>query len=243
MITPSIFRPAMFVAMAALVVLPGANERLQADLIARYDFDNEFEENGDELTSPNFVNADFTASNYNTRTSLYTLRNSAIDLPIQVGFIQASETPETFQTSTSDAYHVFEITVDNGIWDLTSMAYDYQIALGLNGQTYSSALFSDLDGFTTPIATFTFAPSSNGDTAVQTVTGDLTGNADFQGVAAGETIEFRIYFADNSTGVRAHRVGNLQVNASLSSIPEPTFALLGLALLAFAGTRRKRSQL
>lgn len=70
----------------------------------------------------------------------------------------------------------------------------------------------------------------------QTVSGVVSG------ISAGESVEIRIYLADNSTSaVRWHRLDNIQVNAVF--VPEPSGALLfglGMTVLGLRPRRRER---
>ena len=236
---PAFWQPAR--AVLALAMLISAGGLARAELVLEYDFANEFEENGNEQSMASSISPSFSASGYNSRSNSFTLNQSGISTIRGTAFMQVSATPEGLNTSTSDAFHSFQLTVDENFWDITSISYEYQITPGFPGLSFTSALYSDRDGFTTPLALFTFNTTDGLDTNIQTVTANLTSNSDFQGLAAGESTEFRMYFADNSTRQsRFHRIHSLQINASPAAIPEPSAAVACILLAGGLATSRIR---
>ncbi|MGE9268933.1 MAG: PEP-CTERM sorting domain-containing protein [Verrucomicrobiales bacterium] len=217
---------------------------LHASVLSHYTFaGNSFASSDTHLTST---------------SSDYTLYSSGTqDINGERVRISSDSTNSSGQTTTplsNRAHHSFTLTAAPGqeiTLDNLTLAYSFQntfddpvLAPGL--QAYFDA-FVSTDGF----ATHTYLGGAmvdgnnytNGSTTADfnldfTLPAGTTGTNP-GAYAEGTTLEFRLYFTDNSTaGTRYHRVDSIIVNGE--TIPEPSgTALFGLAL-SFSLLKRRR---
>jgi hypothetical protein len=162
--------------------------------------------------------------------------------PAAAVFVRADQTTEPVSPTSND-YIGFTVTPDSGYeLDLTSLSFDYAFtdSAGDSGLNATFTLRSSIDGFAGNIASFNrVLTPQTGTPFLNTGAIDLSG-ASYQGLT--DSITFRIYLTDNSSGnSRTLRVDNVVLSGDVSVIPEPAmFALLGLGACLLA-TWRKRS--
>ncbi|MEO2045059.1 MAG: hypothetical protein ABGX16_00620 [Pirellulales bacterium] len=207
--------------MALLWALP-----VSGAIIASYDFAG-----GSGLSAD--TDALTTAGAYDPRSSAVGGDDSGISGSTFTAYMRAQNTPNTSNPATSNFYHTFKITVDTGFLNLTSISHDYGVTNPYTGFNFFDGVYTNLTGLTGTGDKLGGADLFNA-TGPTTNNIDLSGIPALQGLAAGQSVEFRIYFGDPSTSNdRIHRVDNLVVNG-VTFIPEPT-TLLIWSLLAGLG--------
>lgn len=146
---------------------------------------------------------------------------------------------------TNEAFATFTLTNSTGqTVDLTNLTFDvFFDPLSTNSNYFATRTIfamADLSGFTSgdELGSVTYADGL-GPTVTDTpdtITVDLSS---LSNLAAGNDVEFRLYFVDDSDhNDQIYRVDNLTVNGTV--IPEPSAVLLGgLGLLALLRRRRR----
>jgi len=160
---------------------------------------------------------------------------------------------------TNDDYVGFTVDLGSSTYDLTSLSFDYHIQEAFAGGGFGVRVMNSVTGFTDfstvmdsddavadgVTRTYSFGPTTDGDTATVNVNLDLTdGYAsniigdDLQGVTG--PVEFRFYLIDSSSATqRVHRIDNVVLQGNV--IPEPSTLLMwALGLLGFIGWRRRK---
>ncbi len=142
-------------------------------------------------------------------------------------FLRAENTPDVLDPGPSNlSYHQFEMTIQNlGVGqslDLTTIEFDYGPTTNgaADGSEFSVGLFSDRSGYLSDTNVLVAGTLQSEQNDLGTfVSHDLrflgngTETAVFRQLVNGETVQFRLYFADNTdSNSRIHRVDNLRVH-------------------------------
>ena len=216
--------------------------------IARYEF-----ESGSAASAD--LDSGTTASDYDPRSAA--IGGSPTESSISSGagnaFMRARNTPGSSSPvdDTNNFYHTFSITVDSlpagKALNLESLDFDYgpNTSANFGGSSFFAALYSPSTGLvntTDKLGGPTLAAAANnvGTSASidLTVANPVAGDA-FNRLSEGDSIEFRLYFGDNSSSQsRIHRVDNIVLLATL--VPEPMAAWLTLSSLGMATLVRRR---
>jgi hypothetical protein len=141
-------------------------------------------------------------------------------------------TSATLNTSTS-TYFAFTVTPGEG-YQIQATSLTLGSRSTATGPT-SVSLFSSIDSFTTPLASFSVAANSTW-TSV-TLSSSVLGATD-------SAVTFRLYGAPSSTSASANwRVDDMSLNVSaISAIPEPSTyaAIVGSVMLGAAAWKRRQ---
>ncbi len=152
-------------------------------------------------------------------------------------YVSDIQTPsESLAAALADSNYIsFTLTTGGSTVDLSSFNFSYQISGG--GATPGAYLLADAPGGTFDASDLigggdSVLPSGPNTT---TISFDLTSVADFTA-----DTEFRLYLATTATSDWGFAYDNLQLEGTVTPIPEPTTtALLGLGGLALILRRRK----
>jgi hypothetical protein len=194
------------------------------------------------------VLAEFTFTK-NSRASSDTSLNSAVsEFNVGAGSISGDLVSTTADLTTQSGdvdpagagaqYDSFTLTVTGlragETLNLTSLTYVYTVIRPLN---MAIGVYSSVDGFNSSVAQLdgvdTGIDYATPQTFNQTVFLSGTG---FKGLLNNDTIEFRFYLADTSTGIgRIHQLDSIVLDGTVSVIPKPTaIGLLGMgAIITF----------
>jgi MYXO-CTERM domain-containing protein len=139
-----------------------------------------------------------------------------------------------WRTSDND-YFSFSVTPSAGYQlSITSISFDY--ASSSTGPSYYSLAWS-ADTFSTTLAngTLTNAPAAIVSSDWHTATPSLN-------LTTTDAITFRLYATGASTSTGVLEVDRIQINGTITSMPEPSVygAAAGLSALAWAFVRRRR---
>lgn len=187
---------------------------------------------------------DTTAGDYDPRSTAVGGDDSAISSFSNNAYMRAENTPAG--TGPNDGanmfYHSFSLTIDSGTWNIESVTYDY-FATSIY-QSFFTGLYTDQTGFTdtsVKLGGLDINSNAGGLATVDLTSANAIAGSAFEGLTAGSSVEFRIYFGDNSTSNdRIHRIDNLTVNGS-AVIPEPGTVSLVLVAAGALFFLRKRS--
>lgn len=233
----------------SIALTPGL---LRADLLANYDF--EVVESWEETYQLNFglssshdTNTDTDASFYQTRAGAFSSFDSGVT-PIESGFQNHAFAFSTNTESVGDPngnnfFHEFDVTIQNGAYELDELTFDYWVNNTENTGNFSVSVYSDATGFAIgdELIQYDYVQQTNQAVEIQQV--EVTGLdqiAAFQNLGVGDQVEFRLVFNDNFPNGFVHRVDNIQLTGnSLTAVPEPAAASL-LAMLGIAGFVRRR---
>ena len=159
--------------------------------------------------------------------------------------MRSTSTPNDNRLSVNDNYHEFEVTIDNGIWSVDSVHFEYWVNGTTPGENYSATIYSDLigygDGQELHVETYVRQTSLNPEIHTVSVTG-LQFQSEFQQLAEGTTAQFRIVFADDvSDASIVHRIDDVELRGfETAAVPEPAVASVLLLIGGFMVTRRRR---
>jgi hypothetical protein len=235
-----------------------------ADIFAIYDFDDGAPGGFTESVFPT-PPLTVTPSAYNTRSSA--TQNSSPNTPFggvvtplagdNHAYIRTNQTPDLNEFNSNDplnpgsnnAYHEFSITTPSGpgTYALDSLHFEYWISDAQAGSTYSATIYSDLVGYGNSGFLLGTLQAETDPFQSRTRTIDLRGvtRADFNNIAGGQTVEFRILFSDNSTSTTDtdhHRIDDVTVRGRVTSaVPEPAAATLMLLAGGVLVVRRRRN--
>ena len=177
-------------------------------------------------------------------------------------FVQTILTTAGLSTTgavANNEYVGFTVDLGSNTYNLHSLSFDYHIREAFGGGGYGVRVMNSVTGFTdfgtvmdsddavadAQTRTYSFGPTTTGDTATVNVNLDLTdGYAsniigdDLQDVSG--PVEFRFYLIDDSGAThRFHRIDNVVLQGN--PIPEPaTMCALALAVTGLGGYVRKR---
>lgn len=184
---------------------------------------------------------DMTAGAFNDRFG--TVNNVGISGSSETIFVRATSTGSSTASGdglddaiADESYFSFSITAGANDLTLTTLDFNYWITSGA-ALAYTTYVMSDLAGAYTvgnELGSGTIDPGSGVPDAGSQVPFSIDISS-LGTLAAGNTAEFRLYFADASSGQqRIHRIDDVTVNGSV--VPEPSTGLLaalaGLGLLA-----------
>ena len=160
-------------------------------------------------------------------------------------FVRSNDgTINSTNPTTSDAFTSFTVDVSGlaagEVLNITNVSWDHS-ATGNATSSLFSRLFTDVTGLTG-----TGDSIANQDAFTNNVGGSpnaaLGVFAELQALNNGDSIEFRLYYGDNSSNSSViHRIDNFTLDGTVTTvaIPEPSTALLGsLALLGVFRRRR-----
>jgi hypothetical protein len=226
-----------------------------AEILAVFDFENSNPIPGignttDNQTSDNTVNvAGISVSPYNTLTNQGATQNSGgirtvIDTEFPHAYARGSVTQNILPAThaellTNDVvFHEFTVEVQQGVWTLDRLHFDYWVDQPENNTNYAATVYSDLVGGQLDSQ----APQIPDDPALRNKEFSL---ASLSGISltAGQTANFRVAFTDNAnSGNAIHRIDNVVLEGTnLSAVPEPAAATILLLVGGIAATRRRRS--
>lgn len=227
-----------------------------ADILALYDFETSFTDgNGIQKSEsifnrPNDNNA-ISASVYNSRST--TMHNGANIGGIATttidphAFVRSFTTENSTEGALNSSYQDFEITVNQGVWSMDSLHFEYWVNGVSPGEEYRATIYSDLVGFGAgqELSTAIYQASTNQIPDIQTVS---VGGAQFrqqhQQLNENTTVQFRIVFSDNvSSGEIVHRIDDVVVRGfQVESVPEPAAASILMLAGSMILVRRRRNQ-
>lgn len=234
-----------FAAILVMAVWLGYATSASATLVelARYEF-------LDGASASTDVHTGSAASSYDARTSL--IGNGLNDSGISAGgnaFIRTSATPQGTTSplnpgitpATDLSYHSFTLSFSGlplgHTIDLTSLTYDHRVDNSPASFRGFVGVYSSLTGFATAGNALGNTNYFNNTNLPAPFTIDLTPFGGLSGLTGGDSVEIRLYFADNrgpTLSQSLQRLDNVVLNGELNitAIPEPAamafFSLVGL---------------
>ncbi len=253
----------LFLCIFGLFLMPNV---VSADILALYEFDQgpTAADNDVFVDANNFQrntsrdnNADVTARAYNTRTNIDanqvvgpSLGGVASPQLDDHAFARPSQTTNTIDSLSNNAYHEFSVQIDNGTWTIDSIHYQYWVN-GTNAgdnSVFRTTVYSDLVGYAPgdELGTFQFQ-HTNQNPPIQTVSfnnlhTNPAFNQAFQQLGPGTVATFRIVFSDDvDSGPSNHRIDDVELRGfqNAVAVPEPS-SLITLALVGGLMVVRRR---
>jgi len=213
-----------------------------ADIVAEYDFSSIRVEGGELFSDAINVSPFFTADPYNAN-----IGPAASGISGGSAFMNATRAPATFNAPGSNAFQSFAIEVDTMNWDIDSVSFDYFVTgIQFGGSQLRVGLFYVAQDNSRILLTqqqvdVTENNDEGTDTDPVRVVANLQGNSLFQNLGPSDRANFELYFSDNVTGLGAHRIDDIRIDASLSAVPEPSSAgLVGMFVGIAALVRRRK---
>ncbi|WP_309396788.1 hypothetical protein [Cerasicoccus maritimus] len=229
--------------LITLAALFGAAFNAQAVNIAAWDLDG----NTSSLTMPaTYEDSLITASDLSI-TGL-----SSANWPNTISVVQNNGSIDSLATAlAAENYFTFSVSVDAG----NEISFDdidiiYSLGANTTPATTTFALLSSVTGFTDAdtIASFSHEQTTS-NTQGLSDTFDISGISELQGVTG--TVEFRIAFFNTGEnamtrvaigrGFNVDGANDIQINGSITAVPEPSYFACGaLVLIGVCLMRRRR---
>ena len=244
----------VYLALIALatVVLPPAESN--ADILALYDFESSFTDGTGIQKSESIFNR--AIDNNAVTASVYDSRSTTTQNGANIGgiaattidphaFVRTFTTPNSTDVAANSNYQEFEITINEGVWAMDSLHFEYWVNGISPGEEYRATIYSDMVGYGSgqELSTAIYQTTTNQIPDIQTVS---VGGSQFRQqhaqLTAGTTVQFRVVFSDNvSNGEIVHRIDDVVVRGfQVESIPEPAMATIMMFGASLVMVRRRR---